>query len=163
MPHDRIVVFGMSCAGKTTFAQTLFDHHYYCFDLLFHWHLIETCGLSTDANLEEIRDGCTEPKYVLDGWHLADAEGRLLPQAVVYVVFADYDRIIDQYRVPVRDRMEHWQMFCRWYQIHYEHFPHVCYVENTGKFEQRTPEYFRQFVAAQVAARQVDSFQARDQ
>src|SRR4051812_21762650 len=109
-PSDgRIVVFGQSCVGKTTFAKQLNGHVYHCFDELFHWHLIETFGLSIESNLVHIRNVCqASDKFVLDGWHLSDKDGLFLPAgAVVYVVYAPYDQIISQYRVPVYEHEEH--------------------------------------------------------
>lgn len=154
MSHDKIVTFGMSCSGKTTYARTLSEHHYYCFDQLFDWHLIETLGLSIESNLKEIQQACSIERFVLDGWHLADPEGAYLPsESAVHVIFADYDLIIDQYRVPVKQRNDHFRMFQRWYSIDYTKFPQVTYIENDGEFKVRNEEYFRRFVAAQVAAR----------
>ena len=56
--NDKIVVFGQSCSGKTTFAKTLTDHEYYCFDALFQWHQIEGLGLSIEDNLKHIQTVC---------------------------------------------------------------------------------------------------------
>jgi adenylate kinase family enzyme len=114
-PDDRIVVMGMSCSGKTTFASQLESHHHYCFDELFQWHTVETLGLSTEANLRHVSNFCTASQYVLDGWHLSDREGQWLPEATVYVVYAPYRQIIEQYRIPVRRQEEHWPMFKKWY------------------------------------------------
>lgn len=144
-PHaDRIVVFGMSCVGKTTFAQQLPDHHYYCFDALFRWHDIEGLGLSISANLAHIKDQCIAPRFVLDGWHLADKSGRYFPGgAAVYLVYAPYRQVLSQYRVPVVDGNEHWQMFQRWYgEVDYCCFESVRYFRNVGDFEEMSkPEY----------------------
>ena len=43
--NKRIVCYGMSCVGKTTFAKQMHSK-YHCFDALFQWHLIEAFGLS---------------------------------------------------------------------------------------------------------------------
>lgn len=131
---DKIVVFGMSCVGKTTFAKQLTSHHYYCFDALFHWRDIEVFGLSVSANLAEIRDYC-QGKFVLDGWVLADQEGQFLPpQAKVYVIYASYEQIISQYRVKVDDPKDHRQMFHKWYGIDYTKLPGTRYFRNDGEF-----------------------------
>ena len=117
---NKIVVWGMSCVGKTTFAGEL-DHHYYCFDALFHWRLIESLGLPVEENLRQLSKNCTEERYVLDGWTLADIKGECLPEgARVYVVYASYEQIISQYRIPVHDPEEYRQMYWRWYDINYE-------------------------------------------
>lgn len=112
---DKVVLFGQSCSGKTTFSKLLKEHNYYCFDELFQWHMVETLGLSTEANLCHVSNFCTASRYVLDGWHLADKEGRWLPDASVYVVYATYNQIIEQYRIPVSRQEEHWSMFKKWY------------------------------------------------
>lgn len=141
---DKIVVYGQSCVGKTTFATAIGTHAYYCFDYLFRWHDIETLGLSIEANLRHIRTTCTDPKYVLDGWHLADKEGQLLPPgAAVYVVYAPYKQIISQYRVPVLSEDEHRPMYGRWYcEIDYASLPGIRYFSNEGDFVERTAEEF---------------------
>lgn len=122
MLDDKIVVFGMSCSGKTTFSKTLEDHFYYCFDAMFRWELVETLGVSIEANFKKIQQTCTADKFVLDGWHLADKECRFLPEgARVYVVYAPYDQIIEQYRVDVWSHEQHRPMYHRWYkEIDYE-------------------------------------------
>ena len=115
MHSDKVVIFGMSCVGKTHFAQTLIEHCYYCFDALFDWDAIETMDLSISANLQAVKDACVGDRYVLDGWHLADKEGLYLPiGCTVYVLFADYERVIRQYRVEVRHPDEHRGMFEKW-------------------------------------------------
>lgn len=134
----RIVVFGMSCAGKTTFSRQLEGHHYYCFDALFHWHLIETLGLSPSHNLLHIKQNCTAEPFVIDGWHLSDVEGRFLPdQATVYVVWAPYERIISQYRVPVIDLNEHRSMYNKWYcGVDYGKWDSTRFIRNDGEFRE---------------------------
>lgn len=141
---DKIVLFGQSCSGKTTFAQSLKSHYYYCFDALFQWHLVETLGLSIAANLEHVRDSCDAVKYVLDGWHLSDKEGVIIPQgASVYVIWAPYERIISQYRVPVSHHEEHRQMYRRWYcDIDYDSLPGVRYFHNEHRFKEITRDQF---------------------
>lgn len=141
---DRIIVFGMSCSGKTTFARQLIGHHYYCFDAMFHWHIIETLGLSSEVNLRHIAQQCIQPKYVLDGWHLSDKVGQFLPEgASVYVVYAPYDQIIRQYRVEVDHFDQHIQMFDKWYkQINYAGLPNVRYFLNCGDFVETSAQDF---------------------
>jgi adenylate kinase family enzyme len=133
---DKIVVFGMSCVGKTTFAKQLADHHYCCFDAMFHWHLLETFGLSISDNLNEIKTGCEWNRFVIDGWHLSDSQGLFLPaEAKVYVVFAPYERIVSQYRAKVYDPEEYRGMYRRWYfDVPYEKLPGVRYFHNAGEF-----------------------------
>lgn len=146
---DRIVVFGQSCVGKTTFALQLLEHRYYCFDALFQWHLIETLGLSTEANFRHIQSVCDAPRFVLDGWHLADREGRFLPVgAAAYVVYAPYETIISQYRVPVASPTEHLPMFGKWYyEINYDELPGTRYFSNEGEFVETTREDYVTFLA----------------
>jgi GTPase SAR1 family protein len=142
--QDKIVVYGMSCSGKTTFARTLIEHTYHCFDAMFPWHLIETLGLSAFSALQHVQRQCTGDRYVLDGWHLSDKEGLLLPQgASVYVVYAPYERIISQYRVSVEDFWQHLSMFRKWYyEVDYDQLPCVHYISNEGQFVERSREHF---------------------
>ena len=115
----RVVMFGMSCVGKTTFAKLMKDHTYFCFDAMFNWHLIETLGLSIETNLKHVAELCNSvPNFVLDGWHLADKTGSLFPPGTTaYVVYDDYESIIRRYRVPVPDKMQHMPMFNKWYDL----------------------------------------------
>jgi len=144
---DRIVVFGMSCVGKTTFAKQLMTHHYYCFDALFQWHEIETLGLAMIPTFERISEVCTEFRFVLDGWHLFDKEGRWLPtNAIVYVVYCPYQRVISQYRVPVAFPNEHISMFHKWYyDIAYDKFP-TRYFLNEGEFSETSRSDYLTFL-----------------
>ena len=120
--------------GKTTYAQTLKDHVYYCFDALFPWNDIESLGLSTEEGLKHVRDSCVDPKFVVDGWHLSDPTGKLFPSDVaVHVVYAPYDQIISQYRVSVEDHDQHRPMFRKWYhEIKYPVFQSFNFFLNTG-------------------------------
>lgn len=128
----------MSCSGKTTFA-ALTGHPYYCFDAMFHWHLVETFGLSAAENLAHVRDACVGPRFVLDGWHLSDPDGLLMPDARRYVVYAAYDRIISQYRVPA-ERGDHVGMYRKWYR----RYVNARYFLNAGDFiETGEEEYLR--------------------
>jgi len=147
MLDDKIVVFGMSCSGKTTFAQQLDSHDYYCFDALFKWHLIETLGLSIAANYKHIREVCKSEKYVLDGWHLSDKKGLELPEeASVYVVYSEYAKIIDQYRIPVCDPDEHLSMYIQWYQdIDYQAL-NAKYIRNEGEFRETSYDEFLELI-----------------
>lgn len=145
-------MYGMSCVGKTYYAQTLRDHdnhEYYCFDAMFNWHAIETMGLSTSANLKSVAKRCVASKYVLDGWHLSDREGKYLPKdCMVYVVFAEYPSIIQQYRIEVASPEEHRYMFHKWYNdIPYEKFARVRYWENLGRFIERPAVAYQAFLA----------------
>lgn len=141
---ERIVLFGQSCVGKTTFALQVADHGYRCFDALFPWHLIETLGLSISAALEHVREACGDGPFVLDGWHLADRDGLYLPVgACVYVVYAPYQTILRQYRVPVTDPLEYWPMYQKWYaEVTYGRLPGVRYFLNTGEFRETSSESF---------------------
>lgn len=142
-PHsDRIVCWGMSCVGKTTFAKLMTDHTYFCFDAMFNWHLIETLGLSIEANLRHVSEVCdTAANFVLDGWHLADKTGSLFPPGTTaYVVCDDYESIIKRYRVPVLDKLQHMPMYRKWYDLQLS-CP-VRYFKNDGKSIVETESYF---------------------
>lgn len=125
MQHsERIVTFGQSCVGKTTFAKQLSTHSYCCFDALFNWHMLAALGLSYERALEHVGSQCTG-KFVLDGWHLADPTGSLLPtNTTIYVIYADYAQIIKQYRVQVDYFEQYRDMFHKWYyEIDYPSLP----------------------------------------
>lgn len=105
---DKIVMMGMSGIGKTTFAKSIITHQYICFDALFHWHLIETLNLSTLTNLRQIKPDSL--KFVIDGWHLGDSDGKLLPkEACVYMIYAPFNVINEK---------EH--MYKRWYRLRFK-------------------------------------------
>jgi hypothetical protein len=144
---DKVVVFGMSCSGKTTFSLKATEHKYHCFDALFQWHLIETLGLSISENLKYVQQICQEEKFILDGWHLSDKEGLYLPKgAVVYVIWAPYEKVISQYRIPVNDPEEHRSMYNKWYcEINYDNLPSVKYFQNAGDFCEITRDQFNFF------------------
>jgi len=139
--NDKIVMYGMSCSGKTTFAKQL-SLPYICFDALFQWHLIELLGLSTIENLKYIKKICDEKQsFVLDGWTLADKEGEYFPDNIwVYVVYAEYDRIVNQYRIEVTNRDEFREMYKKWYDI--VEFPRIRYFKNSGEFCETSKEEF---------------------
>ena len=143
MIDDKIVLYGQSCVGKTTFAKQLIEHTYYCFDSLFKWHQIETLGLSIEANFKHIQETCVSEKFVVDGWHLSDKDAKYLPEnAIVYVVYAEYDQIIDQYRVEVTDHEQHRDMYEKWYGIDYQTM-NVKYIKNDGNFVETSYEEFK--------------------
>lgn len=143
--EDKIVLFGMSCSGKTTFAKGLCARQYHCFDALFQWHLIETLGLSIEANLKHIQKVCSEDRWVLDGWHLGDKEGEFLPVgSTVCVIYSSYQKIIDQYRVPVVEPLVH--MYRKWYGINYEAFAGTRYILNDGDFQETSFSHYQNIV-----------------
>lgn len=138
--------------GKTTYAKTLIDHDYYCFDALFPWHDIETLCLSTEEALKYVKSCCIGEKFVLDGWHLADSEGKLFPTQSVHVVYAPYSQIISQYRVSVERYDQHKIMFKKWYyDIDYSLFEHCVFVLNTGEvFKETNIGEFRNFLNSEI-------------
>lgn len=141
---DKIVLWGMSCVGKTTFAKTL-DRKYHCFDALFPWHTIEGLGLSTHAALQNIQTLCIEDSFVLDGWHLSDPDCLLFPKgAVRYVLYSTYDQIIDQYRVEVKNHMDHHGMFRKWY--HRDFDEQTKFILNDGNFSETSFDDFISFL-----------------
>lgn len=145
---EKIVIWGQSCVGKTTMASLLTEHHYYCFDHLFRWHEIESLGLCPVQNLKHFGEYCTASKYVIDGWSLIDPDGSLMPDgSVVYVVYAPYDQIIQQYRIPVESYIQHRHMFERWYgQVPYSQMRRIRYFLNDGDFCETTPEDYITFL-----------------
>lgn len=140
---DKIVLFGMSCVGKTTFAKQLTTHTYYCFDAMFKWHQIEALGLSAEANFKHIQESCDAERFVIDGWHLSDKNGKYLPEGSrAYVVYANYDRIIRQYRIAVDDHEQHRHMYEKWYGIDYQAM-NARYYLNESEFKETNYDEFR--------------------
>ena len=150
---DKIVIMGMSCVGKTEFAKriSINGHAHVCFDASFPWHSVETLNFSTRDAIRHVSEQCVFQKFVLDGWHLSDLVGSNSPnESVVYLLYAEYYRIIDQYRVHVLDREQHWTMFKKWYlDFDYSTLPRVRYWENTGDFKERSREDFIAFCSSQ--------------
>ena len=65
----------------------------------------------------------------------ADTRGRRLPEgAVIYVLFAEYSRIVSQYRVPIISVEDYRAMYRRWYEIDYASFPATRYFLNEDDF-----------------------------
>ena len=148
---DKITVFGMSCSGKTTFAQKLVDHHYYCFDAMYPWHTIETFGMSITSALTRVASQCISDKFVLDGWQTSDLEGRLLPESVVYVVYTSYEEIIEQYRISLTLPMSCFHMFQRWYSYSNHN---ARYFLNRDDFVETTYDEYRDFISCELERNQ---------
>jgi hypothetical protein len=144
----KIVVFGMSQVGKTTYAKSL-DIPYYCFDYLFPWALVESFpDLSIDEALKHTLIDLPE-HYVLDGWHLADIQGDLLPEdCEIHVLYDHHQNIIDRYSVPVVALDNHREMYKKWYgnindsirtkfyKVHYGEIPEPQGFEHFDNFRE---------------------------
>jgi len=144
------VLWGQSCVGKTAFSKNLTHHHYYCFDYLFPWYDIETLGLPVIPGLEFISKIDQPEKFIIDGWVLTDKNGKYIPSgSVVYVIYAPYDQIIKQYRVPVEEFEQHLPMFKQWYyDIDYQSFPGIRYFLNDGcEFGEQSEKEFAEFLS----------------
>jgi GTPase SAR1 family protein len=139
---DKIILYGMSCSGKTTFAQLLKNHKYFCFDAFFHWHEIESLGLSAKNSLQKIVEMLShEEKYVLDGWHLSDKSLSLIPlDAKVYVIYSDYDSIIKNYRTPIYGPLAFDNMYNEWYWNLEAKISR--YIRNEGCFRETSVDEF---------------------
>lgn len=112
---DKIVLYGMSCSGKTTFATNVKGHRYICFDEFFPWHDIETLGISAKQYLIKIRDMLSD-KCILDGWHLSDKNFNLLSKEIkVYAVYSEYDFIVNNYRGKINGPLAYENMYDLWY------------------------------------------------
>lgn len=115
--NNKIIVWGMSCVGKTTYAKSL-NLPYFCFDYLFPWSLVETFSdLSIEKALEYVVTECEKSSdYILDGWHLSDIEGKFIPQdCQVHVLYDHHHNIIDRYRVSIVSLDNHREMYRKWY------------------------------------------------
>lgn len=144
----RIVVFGMSQVGKTTYAKSL-DLPYACFDYMFPWPLVESFpDLSINEALKNVVTlTCRSDNFVLDGWHLADIQGDLLPRdCEIHVLYDHHQNIIDRYSVPVVSLDNHREMYKKWYgdindsertkfyRIHYGKAPELTTFEHFDNF-----------------------------
>ena len=139
---DKIVVYGMSCSGKTTFALELKEHPYCCFDALFPWDQLETMGLSIRNAAQTVLESCGN-HFVLDGWSLYGGT----PNANVYVVYAPYTAIIAQYRIEVTDPDEYRGMYKKWYlDIDYQSL-NARYFLNNDNFIETTYDDFSALVS----------------
>lgn len=147
---DQIVVFGISCAGKSTFAKTLVDHEYISFDALFPWHQIETFGMSITAALDHVAKSCSG-RFVLDGWHTADLKGEHLPQCTVCLVYTEYDRVLEQYPRQVLYHQEFIPMYRKWYS--YDN-PEARYFYNQGDFIETDLQTYRDFITCELERNQ---------
>jgi len=144
----KIVVFGMSQVGKTTYATSL-NVPYFCFDYLFPWALVEGfADLSTEEALKHTIAVCEkEDSYVLDGWHLSDIHGDLLPEdCEIHVLYDHHQNIIDRYTTPVVSSDNHREMYKKWYGEINDSIRtkfHQCRDRKTP--EPRTFEHFNNF------------------
>lgn len=140
----KVVLWGQSCVGKTTFARTM-PNKYLCFDYLYPWHIVESFpDTSIPDVLDHIKQLCEhEESYVLDGWNLADTEGKYLPDgSTVYVIYDSIDNILQRYRVDVIAKDEHREMWRKWYLVDFSRFPRVRYFHHTKETDY---EYFNNF------------------
>ena len=144
---DKIVVLGMSCVGKTTFSKSLSKHTHKCFDARFPWHEIETLGMSISSALQNVARQCYENKFVLDGWHSTDLEGRYMPESKVYVIYSTYGHIVDQYRKKVNFYSEFFHMYKKWYSYRN---PNARYFFNNGQFIETNFEEYLEIVQEEV-------------
>lgn len=143
---EKIVLFGQSCVGKTTFSTLLKDHKYYCFDALFPWHLIETFNLSISSTLRNIK--CYNDSYVLDGWHTSDLEGDLIPtKSKIYVIYSEYETILKQFPREVNYK-ELFHMFEKWYSFEKLN---ARYFYNKGDFQETTFVEYKTFIKNQIS------------
>jgi len=145
----KVVVFGMSCVGKTTYAKSL-GLPYFCFDYLFPWDLIETFPeITIDKALKNVIFQCEkENSYVLDGWHLADLEGNFIPEdCEIHILYDSHKNIIDRYRTPVISSDQHFSMYKKWYWNIDEKNRHKYYKLCFGRElpEPTTYEHFNNF------------------
>lgn len=118
--HDKLVLMGMSCVGKSTFAAQLKDHKHHSFDARYRYNLDGLPGISKRKQWERIARGCTEPRWVLDNWSTEDLFGETLfsvhPDACVVVLFDSLPNILKRYRVPVTAQDGHLGMWSKMYR-----------------------------------------------
>lgn len=147
---NKIIVLGQSCSGKTTFAKLL-ENHYYCFDALFPWHIIETFNLSIIKALEDINLQCKENCYVLDGWHTADLNCDLTPKdSNLYVVYTEYNNIVKNFPREINHK-ELIYMFKKWYSFDKTN---ARYFYNNGDFFETTIDQYKEFISYELKQNQ---------
>lgn len=138
----------MSQVGKTTYAMSL-NAQYFCFDYLFPWSLVESfADLSIEKALKHTIAVCEkEDNYVLDGWHLSDIYGELLPEdCEIHVLFDHHLDIINRYTTPVVAVDQHREMYKKWYGDINDNIRTKFYRCSYGKMPKlQTFEYFDNF------------------
>lgn len=125
--------------GKTTFALQLRDHHYYCFDQLFPWSAVEFFGSCPLTSLRMVNQSCKAVKFVVDGWHLSDIEGQLIPENTkIYIIYSDYETMFRHYRKEPLNYNDHLETYHQWYSASFidcRFFRNInrCFVETDEK------------------------------
>lgn len=152
LPLDpQIVLMGMSCVGKTTFAKSLKDHPVHHFDAQYTYNLTGLPGVSRVKNWRRIIRNCGD-RFVLDNWTTEDELGRVLyeskPDACIVVLFDTYPSILDRYRVPVVGEDAHFMMYKKMYtEMPFESYKKVRYFEVDGPiYREHSTEGFRSFI-----------------
>ncbi len=116
--HDKLVLMGMSCVGKTIFSQKLPRKHH-SFDAQYRYRLSGLPGVSKKRQWERIIRGCREDRFVLDNWSTEDRLGEVLygecPDACLVVLFDSLSNILERYRVPVTAEDGHASMWTKMY------------------------------------------------
>jgi hypothetical protein len=118
----KIVLMGMSCVGKSTFAQILAKdqgYAYHSFDVQYNYKRNTLPGVSKQKQWKTILSYCVEDQWVLDNWSTEDFLGTTLyeaqPHACIVVLYDKYVNILERYRVPVRGEDAHKMMFVKMY------------------------------------------------
>jgi GTPase SAR1 family protein len=150
---DQIVLMGMSCVGKTTFASVLKERGYAVshFDAQYTYNLTGLAGVSRIKNWARIIRGC-EGKFVLDNWTTEDKLGQVLyeakPDACIYVLYDLYPNILDRYRVPVTGEDAHFMMYKKMYsEVPFEDYKRVRFFRVHGQtYDEYTVGEFREFI-----------------
>ena len=156
-PHaPKIVTRGMSCSGKTTFANMVKlseGYTVYHFDPQFTYELRTLAEVSRSANWKRIIRACGQPPWIMDNWTTEDTHGDVLfsecPDACVYVIFDTHQNILDRYRVPVVGPDAFYSMYEKMYRkMEFEQYPSVRYFMAIKRmFREVTRDEFRSFIA----------------
>ncbi len=95
----QIALIGMSCVGKTTFAQKM-PLKLISFDSFYRYDLAVLPNFNHIKNLELILDQC-EDDFVIDNWLYYDCGKTFytkFPEGCIYLLYSSYNDILARYR-----------------------------------------------------------------
>lgn len=164
--HEQIVTMGMSCVGKTTFANLLRSegYHYHSFDSQYTYLLTALPEVSRKGNWKQIVDKCCESPWILDNWTTEDYLGRNLyqwkPNACIYLLYDSHKGILDRYRIKVEGPDAYYMMYEKMYKIiEFEKYQSVRFFHSSGgDYRETSIEDFRNFVESQGGKDETKSF-----
>lgn len=150
----KIVTMGMSCVGKTTWAQSLKSsgYSYHSFDHQYAYNLAGLPEISRVKNWRKIARNCCGDRWVLDNWTTEDHLGKVLfeehPDCCLCVLFDSRKNILSRYRVPVSGPDAFEMMYDKMYRyMEFERYPKARYIHSDGSSHREVClKEFREFV-----------------